>query len=240
MLWQALDGQAVEVAEWEMSALHGGMEWLSAVYRLQGTAQVAGKSIPWSVILKVIRPSAEDTDPQGAYYWRREALVYQSGRLQRLPGALVAPRCYAVQEQEDGSLWLWLEDLRDQIGASWLLEHCGHVARHLGQVSGAYLVGYPLPNEPWIPDHWLERYVERATPMVELVRHKPDHAVVRSLYPGNSRPQILALWEERGHVFDALRGLPQVLCHQDAFRRNLFACVDQTAAIDWGYSAAPC
>ena len=36
-------------------------------------------------------------------------------------------------------------------------------------------------------------------------------------------------------MLDLLESLPQVFCHQDAFRRNLFSQGGRTIAIDWGY-----
>src|SRR5438552_1048606 len=73
----------------------------------------------WSVILKVLRhqaggsprwQSGEDEDHW--YYWRREALAYSSGLLAHLARPLRAPRCYGVFDRPDGSISLWLEDLR--------------------------------------------------------------------------------------------------------------------------------
>jgi hypothetical protein len=236
LLRHALGSQALEVSDWEVCPLHGGLELASAVLRFQGQAEEAGKSIPWSLILKIVRPAPENDDPQGIRNWKREALAYQSGLLYRLPGKITAPRCHAVREQADGSLWLWLEDVQDEIGTSWPLEHYGVVARHLGQFNGAYLVGQPLPSEPWITRDWVRKYVEHAAPVIEFIRHNPEYPVVQQWYPGSALAQVLAVWDVRSRLFDALDRLPQTFCHQDAFKRNLFARRDQTVAIDWGFA----
>jgi hypothetical protein len=55
------------------------------------------------------------------------------------------------------------------------------------------------------------------------------------MYPGNTLAQILAVWDEHLQILEVLEHLPQVFCHQDAFRRNLFARQGKTIAIDWGY-----
>ena len=47
--------------------------------------------------------------------------------------------------------------------------------------------------------------------------------------------RFTALWEERNRILDVVENLPQVFCHQDAFKRNLFALQNKTIAIDWGY-----
>jgi len=235
-LRHALGSQTLEVSDWQVCPLHGGLELASAVLRLQGHAEEAGKSVPWSLILKIVRPSPENDHPQGVWYWKREALAYQSGLLHRLPGEITAPRCHAVREQPDGSLWLWLEDVQDEIGTSWPLEHYGVVARHLGQFNGAYLVGQPLPSEPWVTRDWVRKYVEHAAPMIEFMRDNPQHPIVRQWYPGSALAQVLAVWNMHSRLLDVLDRLPQTFCHQDAFKRNLFARRDQTVAIDWGYA----
>jgi hypothetical protein len=56
-----------------------------------------------------------------------------------------------------------------------------------------------------------------------------------NLFPGDTLAQILGLWDERDAILDIVEKLPQVFCHQDAFRKNLFARGGKTVAIDWGY-----
>lgn len=86
------------------------------MYRFQGEATDGGEVVSWSLILKAIRPADKARDPGGIWYWKREALAYQSGLMYRLPGGNVtAPACYDVQERPDGSAWLWMEDVKDDI-----------------------------------------------------------------------------------------------------------------------------
>lgn len=236
LVQKALDRPAMQVTDWKVQTLHSGLEWNSAVFRFQGVAKEAGETVPWSLILKTVKPTLRASEPGGVWYWRREALAYQSGQLYNLPGGNVsAPVCYEVCERPDGSLWLWLEDIVDAVGTPWPVEQYASVARHLGQFNGAYLVGRSLPSEPWITRNWLRQYVEHSAPMIEFIRSNPNHPVVMHLYPGDSVAQILGAWDERASILDALENLPQVFCHQDAFKRNLFARQNQTIAIDWGY-----
>ncbi|WII38179.1 hypothetical protein [Paenibacillus thiaminolyticus] len=59
---------------------------------------MAGRTLPWSFVVKLVIPSAA-AEPGHYSYWKREALAYQSGLLEELPG-IRAPRCYGVEEQE--------------------------------------------------------------------------------------------------------------------------------------------
>jgi hypothetical protein len=236
LVQKALDRPGLQVTSWKAQPIHGGLEWDSAVFRVQGEAGDGGETIPWSLILKAVKPADKARDPAGIWYWKREALAYQSGLLHHLPGGNVtAPTCYAVEERPDGSLRLWLEDVKDDIGSPWPVEQYAVVAHHLGQFNGAYLTGQAFPSEPWVTRNWLRMYVVHAAEMVEFIHRNPNHPIVMHIFPGNTLAQMLAVWDEHNQILDMLENLPQVFCHQDAFRRNLFARKGKTIAIDWGY-----
>jgi hypothetical protein len=236
LVQKALGQPGLQVTDWKVQALHGGVEFGSAIFRLSGLAGPGSASQPWSLVLKVVQPGEKDADPQGIWYWKREILAYQCGLLHSLPCENVtAPACYGVDQRPDGSIWLWLEELQDDVPCPWTVEQYAQAARHLGQFNGAYLTGQPLPADPWVTHRWLRAYVENAAESIQFMRSNPDHPVVRHMFPGITLPQVLAVWDERGHILDRLEALPQVLCHQDAFRRNLFARAGKTYAIDWGY-----
>ena len=133
--------------DWQVTALQGGLEFGSTVYRLQGAAEAEQGLPAWSLILKIIHEDAKYADPQGYRYWKREAEAYRSGLLRQLPGAVAAPLCYEVSYKPDGSAWIWMEDVKDEGGFPWSMEQYGRVARRLGQFNGAYLAGKALPAE---------------------------------------------------------------------------------------------
>jgi hypothetical protein len=241
LLRKALGEQTVELREWESQRLKGGLEIASAIHRLEGSAVIDGDHRNWSLILKSIQPETEFNDQQSYRYWRREIQACQSGMLEGLPGQIRAPRCYGIQENPDGSVWLWLEDVEDEIGEYWPLEHYGIVAQHLGQFNGAYLVGEPIPSWPWLSSGWLRGYVEQSAPAMVELRDMMDHPLVQRWFPGDSSDRLFRTWDERGRILDVLDHLPQTLCHLDAFRRNLFAQKDevgdyQTLAVDWAFT----
>jgi hypothetical protein len=236
LLRDVLGRQSLQIGEWEVQRLQGGLEYGSTIYRLGGAIEAGGEVQPWSLILKTIQPVEEFDDPQGYRYWKREIQAYQSGILQELPGQVSAPRCYDVQEKPDGSVWLWLEDVHDELEHPWSIEQYARVAHLLGEFNGAYLAGRPLPNDPWVSHDWLRKYLVHAAPMAAFIRQNPAHPTVQLMLPGIILPMTLASWDEHPSMLRVLDGLPQTFCHQDAFGRNLFFRREQVIAIDWGYA----
>ncbi|UCC61515.1 MAG: hypothetical protein JSV36_11965 [Anaerolineae bacterium] len=238
---RTLGSEAVEVIDWDYRQLHVGAGMISSIYRYSGKGRDGDETVPWSLILKAIRVLQGAQDPSNVVYdWKREVLAYQSGLLDNLPGGLAAPKCCGVAEQPGRGVWLWLEDVADELGAHWPLEHYGVVARQLGQFNGAYLVGEPLPSAPWLSQGWLRAYVEQAAPAIAQLRGSLEHPLVRRFLPGRIADDLLRLWAERETFLDALDRLPQTFCHLDAFRRNLFARRSpdghvQTVAVDWAF-----
>jgi hypothetical protein len=157
---QALVNPHVELLDWRVARAGDSMGPATAgVYRITGAAidHKAGNqtALPWSVILKVISARTPGShaffrDEAHPLYWKREALVYQSGLLDDLPGGLRAPLCYAVEEKDADTAWLWLEDVKDASRKGWRVEDYAHAARCLGRFNGAYLVGRPMPSFPWL------------------------------------------------------------------------------------------
>jgi hypothetical protein len=59
------------------------------------------------------------------------------------------------------------------------------------------------------------------------------------MFPPTIIEDLLRLWRERDALYEALDALPQTLCHQDIFPRNVFVVPGQrgehSVAIDWAY-----
>lgn len=236
LLQEALGCKSAIVGEWHSQELKGGFEYGCFIHRLNGAAICDGKPETWSLIVKIIRPGTRGAGPEAYNYWKREALIYQSGFLKDLPGKLAAPRCYAVTEQSDGAIWIWMEDVKDDFQHPWSIEQYARVARALGEFNGAYLTGRSFPTGAWVRRDWLRKYLEHAAPMMEFIRQNPAHPTVKWLFPGIFRLVMLALWDEHPRLLKMLEAMPQTFCHQDAFGRNLFNRGDQLVAIDWGFS----
>jgi len=240
LVQRALGSKTVEVANWEVERLHGGLAAGTAVYRFSGQGRDQGQTIPWSLILKVLRSGVGSADASAWDYFKREADAYQSGWLDDLPGGLAAPRCFGVLDHPDGTCWIWLEEVVEAIGSQWPLDRYGLVARHLGRFSGAFLVDRPLPGGSWLSSDWLRHYVEQSAPAMEPLRNAVASPWGRRWLPEEDSDRYFRLWAERALYLDALDRLPQTICHFDIFRRNLFARKtadgnDQTVVIDWAF-----
>jgi len=236
LVGKSLANPAVQLKEWHIEKLSGGLELGSAIYRLSGTAKVGDSDKNWSLIIKAIQPNQAQADPAGCHFWKRDPMAYQSGILYSLPAEVTAPRCIEVRENADGSIWLCLEEIKDEHPRPWSLERYAQAARQLGAFNGAYLAGQALPDDSWITQDWLRKYLDEAVPMVDFIRQNPTHPIVKVMLPGITLPMTLAVWEEIPRILKRLGGMPKTFCHQDAFEKNLFYRGSELVLIDWNFA----
>jgi hypothetical protein len=229
---RALEAKQVALGQWSAEQLFAGDGQGLGVFRLTGSARVGDEQQAWSVILKVLPD--DGTAPLTAWSLpRREPLAYDSGLLETLPSALRAPRRLRY-ERQGGRHHLWLEDLGSD-HAPWSLSDYAHAARQLGRFNGAYLERSPLPSIDWLSRDCMRSWLaEGAAAIDELPRHR-GHPLVRRVYPPDLCDELAKLWSHRERLLAALDRLPQVLCHHDAFRRNLFLRSGRLLAVDWAF-----
>ena len=251
----ALGESAALVGGWSAVPLRGGsgagaQGGESGIYALAGTAHVGTTEHPWSAVLKVLAPVPQRDDPAHIRYWKREPLLYRSGLLGSLPAGFSAPRCYGCDELADGTVWLWLEQVREDGERTWPLSRWALAARHLGRFNGASLAQPPLPHADWRAGGRLRALVEAHAPNVARIAAAPLNHEVRHWWPRPVVDAIVRLWEERSSYCAALERLPQTFGHGDAIRRNLLARrrpggatgLDaahgdgETVAIDWEFA----
>lgn len=244
---QLLGEESAGIGDWHCRAIHGGLGVSSTgVFRVAGTARIAGSSLPWSLVLKAIRPPAPDSptarmelEEGHVIFWRREANAYQAGLLDNLPAGLVAPRCYGVDERPDGSIWMWLEDLQGAIGWPWPIERYVSAARDLGRFNGAYASGRPLPDYPWLCAEHEASWVDRFAAGGDAAMRDETWAnpLLQAVFPVPVVDRVRQLVIEHGELRRKLAQLPRVLCHHDSWSRNLFARQrngrEETVAVDW-------
>lgn len=66
------------------------------LFRVQGRATTPSGARDWSLILKAVQlaDDSSTSDPTHPFYWKREALAYQSGLLPRGTAGFAAPTCF--------------------------------------------------------------------------------------------------------------------------------------------------
>jgi hypothetical protein len=244
---EALRSRGARLRDWAWEPL-----LYHAVLRDRVLARVSGWAlehddtpVPWSSVVKLFQPSAststgELTSPP------REILAYRSSLLNGLPGHLRAPRLLGIEEGDDGSFWLWLEDVHDMHGRRWPLAQFGLAARHLGVFNGTYLVSRAVPAEPWLND-WVARYqaaaghhsqVQLASAMwaeFDLLACRPE---AERVFGDAIVQQTARLVRDQAQFVAGLAQLPQTLCHHESSLANLFVVdrgsgVVETVAVDW-------
>jgi len=261
MARRALGSDSAEIAEWSICPLSYDCTnpTSGGVFRVSGIAVDSGRSVHWSLIVQVLRSPAGMVMPNGAMiprdlpddptvfgYWRREALTYQSGLLDDLPGRLIAPRCFGVSMRTSDSAWLWLEEVAEERAPCWTEDGYRRAARDLGLFNGAYLSGRRLPDDPWLGPDWLRSWLDLAGDSMMGAIGVPDawaHPLVRHACPNSMALRVMQLWSDRATFLAALDSLPHTFCHRDAFRSNVMTEYghdgeDRTVVIDWGFAGA--
>jgi hypothetical protein len=246
---RAKKSDSVELIDWHVQIMKPSLAPATdGVYRLAGIGWDRGSQLTWSLVLKVIHLGASEVSHASSeegheLYWKREALAYQSGLLDDLPGGITVARCYGVTEQPDGSVWLWLEDVEESLGPEWPLEQYAYTAGCLGRFNGAYLNERSMPAYPWLIKSGSPRgLLDHNTGVRDEIADATNwqHPTVRSAFPIPVMERLLRLWDERGPLLDALDRVPHTLCHQDAWRCNMFAPADRNGQrrlvlIDWAF-----
>jgi len=170
----------------------------------------------------------------------REILAYRSSLLADLPGPLRAPRVLGIDENEQGTIWLWLEDQTDLYVRRWPLEQFGLAARHLGAFNGTYLVARALPTYSWL-NPWLNRHragVEQVPGYLPELQRVTQLPPVQRLFGTTIALRAAHLLQDQGLFMQMLSQLPQPLCHHESSLAILFARRRsdgelETVAVDW-------
>ncbi|WHY22053.1 phosphotransferase [Paenibacillus sp. G2S3] len=200
----------------------------AGIFHLKGIALINHERLPWSIILKIIKSdSAEKEDPAHHNYWRREALVFESKILDELPDSIRAPKCYLVEEQVDGTVWLWMERIEGEYAHT--KEEFDFIAERLGRFNGAYLTGKNIPDDQWICRSWLRSW----TTSSKMYAPNPED-YIHQIHRDNDR----SLWawfqdftNQIDRHMDVLSHLPRVLAHQDLSQMNML--LTQNGGLVW-------
>ncbi|MUT67454.1 phosphotransferase [Paenibacillus sp. NEAU-GSW1] len=210
----------------------------SGIFRLHGLVKLHNELKPWCVILKIIKPdTAEKDNIKHHNYWRREALVFESGVLRELPDSIYATESYLVEEQQDGTIWLWMEYVKGEYANT--VEQFSYIARQLGRFNGAYLKGIKtVPDHEWICRAWLKSWTTASR------MYAPNMEAYASRISTDNEQSTWAWYQEIleniDSAIDSLQQLPRVLAHQDLSQMNMLlvkkeASESQLVLIDWQF-----
>lgn len=236
-----------QVETWSVRRLSDqGIVNPEGLFRLDGHGNIpslngAGQR-DWSLVLKMIKKTDLGREPRKIWYWRREVELIQSGVLERLPGPVVTPRFYGVQETEDEA-WIWMEYIRDEFPSRWTAEDFLFAARQFGLMDGAYLTGHPLTSFSGMCTEHCRGWYDMLFffPFGYDINKTWDDPMIQKLYAGDLERRAKRARAEIERFFDAQVRLPQVFGHFDTQRRNLMirSRADgqrELVAIDWAMS----
>jgi len=134
ILQRIVSGKIFGLISWSYSPL-GESKEESSIYRITCSVRISNDRIQdYSLIMKILKPDSTRNQADHYYYWKREALVYDSGILNQLPQGIRAPKCHAIEEHTDGSVRIWLEDIAiEAIQNDWSLRHMCDISYLLGK-----------------------------------------------------------------------------------------------------------
>jgi Phosphotransferase enzyme family len=209
------------------------------IYRLRGVVNNMQMEIPWSLVLKIIQPeNVEKNNVQHHNYWKREALVYESGILTSLPNNIKVPKCYNIEEKSNGSIWIWMEDINEENNECWSDEEYAFAARQLGFFNGVYVTGKKIPEQPWLCCTWLKSWVNGCKQYASdpLLYYSQVQIHNNFDYIWDSYINLNA---NIHNYLEALSRLPRVLAHQDLSRQNMYITYEGSerkwTLIDWQF-----
>jgi hypothetical protein len=176
---------------------------------------------------------AASDDPRHWNYWRREALVYESGLPQRL--GLAAPALLDLAETPDGDLALQLEYVEGRHGAALTIDDLSATAHALGNSQGRP----ELPAEPWLSRSFVRTY--SGTRAVDWALLEDGAAWRQPLMSAHFSPDLRAglvrLRARREWLLSLIERLPRTVCHLDVWPNNLIRRPSgEIVLLDWAFT----
>lgn len=158
------------------------------------------------------------------------------------PVVRATPRLVLAEKPAPEEVWLWLEDVPDGAGPVWPEARYSIVARHLGELGGAYLGPRSLPDRPWLAEEFFRKRIALAEQEHNLAvfwrQETWQHPLIAVRFPAETSARVRRIWDARQTLLTALDTVPRTLRHGDAHRQNLrvrrlAGGRDQTVALDW-------
>ncbi len=238
------DSDEMQLMSWNCKPI-GKSKEESAVFRVCCHLSNNEQTSACTLILKILKKDSSRDQESHYFYWKREALVYRSGIMDRLPRVICAPKCYAVTEKDDGSQWVWLEDIDfESMQHDWTLTHQQKTARLLGSFNGAYLSGTPVPAENFLCHHWMRSWVEACSAYSRPFERQQkiwDTNMTEWNGKDDMWTSYVSSLSRMNGLLENLDLLPRVFAHQDVHWDNIFmkqeGGITSLIAIDWQFAS---
>jgi hypothetical protein len=211
-------------------------------------------NLSWRMVLKVVHlPDLTGTPLETGYisapedwnYWKREALARRSGLLDRFISPVRPVECWATEEVDETTEWLWLEDLEPMPHPPvFTLAELASAAHDLGAFAAQGITHVEeIQRMPWAARDWLRGWLAtaQATGGSHALSHGEcwTHPLVRNRLPTSVRTSFTALIAASESLLHHLDCLPRTVAHLDAQASNLFPEIGpqgrRTVLIDWGF-----
>lgn len=215
--------------------------------RVRGTVADRDGRTGWSVVVKVVQspdrsPIWTQIPPEfhaitlAQVPWRTEPDLYGSALPDALPDGLRMPAIHRVDEIDDRSAAIWMEDVTE-VGGPWTPDDHRRAGRLLGRLAGRFPADAP-PVPLRLRQADLRHYFTGRVSHAVLPALRDDavwaHPLIATVVDARLRGDLLALAEDGATVLDLVDGLPRTLAHGDACPQNLLRCVDgDLVAVDW-------
>lgn len=210
------------------------------IYRVTGETEIGGGDTrQWSFIIKIVIADSTRNDPSHYNYWKREILAYESGIFHQLPGDLLVPKCFEIEEKENGTVWLWLEDMPNE-RRNWNKENYAYAAAKLGGFHAACTNGGLLPQYAWINKYWMRSWTKEC----DKYRNMPSRQELEQMKLNaeviNIMDKFKQFEKKRNEYLTVLENLPRTLAHQDFDEFNILYNAedeekDRLTVIDWQF-----
>jgi hypothetical protein len=210
------------------------------IYRVTGTATNGDRHTPWSAVVKVLG-EAKGFHDSDTVELEREIEVYRSKAFEELSGAFRAARCYLIQNIDDNSTGIWMEDLTDSLHAPWPLEQYPVSAQHLGEFNAAW-TGRSLPDWDWLSNSPIEDLWTNPA-AANVFNNLSDPAMqssIQSVLPSGGVERLTQFQNRSNSLLTAVASVETGIGHIDAHPKNFFVLNHDTdspttVAVDWPY-----
>jgi hypothetical protein len=236
---------SAEIAPYDLEALT-----TAGRYRVRGRAATPAGEQPFSFFVKVVQswgrtPLFAFVPPElrelalASVPWQIEPTIYRSDLPERLPTGLSMPTAFAVNDIDDESAAIWLQDI-DVVPLGWDTARCARAAYLLGRLAASPrvrpLAGVGRNGQPIVRGYAEGRVAGQLVPALISVEIW-GHPLIAGAFDDELHARLVAAARNLGSLVDELAAAPLGAFHGDACTRNLLVerASGEFVLIDYGF-----